>query len=356
MAFFAAGRVRSATHVRIGLVRAQVDIGDDVVEAVGFPSMLGEVSEGDEVVVNTTGLELALGTGGVGFLLWNKSREGPEDTEEGHIVKLRYTPWQLNVSSAEEQGSAHHDALRGVTSIEGMPVVGCGLHSQVAAVAAGVKAARPEARVVYLMSDAGALPLAWSELVAQLRAARLLDATCTHGHAFGGELEAVNIFSGLVALREIAGADVVVAGPGPGIVGTGTVLGFSSIEQGQNLDAAGAVGGRAVACLRLAFTDARARHRGVSHHTLTALSVAAQRRCIVAVPRLDHPRAEDVRAQLRAAGIEDRHDVREGDGAPALELLKQRGVRAWSMGRGIEEVPELWLAAGAAGSLAAELI
>ena len=50
-------------------------------------------------------------------------------------------------------------ALRDVDSIDGLPVVACGLHSQVAGVAAGIKAAEPGARVGYLMSDGGSLPL-----------------------------------------------------------------------------------------------------------------------------------------------------------------------------------------------------
>ena len=40
-----------------------------------------------------------------------------------------------------------------------------------------------------------------------------------------------------------------IAAMGPGGVGTGTRLGFSGIEQSQVLDAAGALGGRGVACL-----------------------------------------------------------------------------------------------------------
>ena len=136
-----------------------------------------------------------------------------------------------------------------------MPVVACGLHSQIAGVAAGIKAAEPEARVGYLMTDGGALPLAWSRLVSALRGAGLMDSTCTSGHAFGGDLEAVNIFSGLAALRHAAAADVAIVSMGPGVVGTATALGFSGIEQGQVLDAAFALRGRGYACLRISFSD-----------------------------------------------------------------------------------------------------
>ena len=46
----------------------------------------------------------------------------------------------------------------------------CGLHSQVGIVAAIVKDLEPAARVVYVMTDGAALPLALSDLTAALRA------------------------------------------------------------------------------------------------------------------------------------------------------------------------------------------
>jgi hypothetical protein len=354
MAFFATGTVLRLLPLRSDLVRAEVDVDGEEMEAFGFPAMLGAVAEGDEVVLNVTGVRLGLGTGDAGFILWNLGGPLPAGAGEGHIMKLRYSPWQLNVCAVEEQGSRHHDALREVTAIPGVPVVACGLHSQVPAVAAGIKAARPRARVGYLMSDGGALPLAWSDLAARMREQGLVDVTCTYGHAFGGDLEAVNVFSGLAALAVATRVDAIVASLGPGVVGTGTSLGFSALEQGQMLDAAGALGARAVACLRLSFADARPRHRGVSHHTLTSLTLAAQRRCLVAVPRLGEALAARVTEQLAAAGVDERHELREADGAPALGLLRARDVRPTSMGRSVDDSPELWLAAGAAGAIAAE--
>jgi hypothetical protein len=189
-----------------------------------------------------------------------------------------------------------------------------------------------------------------------LRGEGLLDVTCTVGHAFGGDFEAVNAFSGMVALRAVGEVDALVVALGPGVVGTGTALGFSALEQGQLLDAATALGGTSIAALRISFSDERERHRAVSHHSITSLRVAAARRCIVAVPYLPEEDGERVHLQLASAGIEDRHELAWADGRPGVDLLDRRGIAASSMGRPMEETPELFLAGAAAGSLAGGLL
>jgi hypothetical protein len=353
MAAFRSAVVSTVIHSRDDLIEVRARSGGNDIDAVGFPHMLGPVAPGDRIIVNTTGIELSLGTGGVGFILWNLDGPGPPGPGPGHIVKLRYTPWQSEVLSAESPESPHHADLAEADSITGMPVVACSLHSQVAGVVAGVRRQSPTATIGYLMTDGAALPLAWSRLVRDLRSSGLVDTTCTAGHAFGGDLEAVNIFSGLVALRRAARCDVVVAAMGPGVVGTGTTLGFTGMEQGQILDAAGALGGRALACVRLSFADRRPRHRGISHHTLAALRVGAQRRATVVLPHLTEE--ESARIRDAVAQLARDHDVVEADGTPGVELLKSTGLPLTSMGRPLASAPELWLAAAAAGAVAAGL-
>ena len=353
MATFREGVVRRVVEELPGLVRVEVELDSgEACPADGFPSMLGHVEEGHRVVVNTTGIELGLGTGGRGFVLWDLDAPAADDLGPGHIMKMRYTPWQTNVLAAEEETSEHYDALVEATSIDAMPVVACGLHSQVPAVAAGVRAELPEARIGYLMTDGAALPMAWSDLVRAARAAGLLDVTATSGHAFGGDLETVNVFSGLVALRRAAEADVAIVALGPGVVGTSTALGFTAIEQGQVLDAAAALGGRGVACLRVSFADPRPRHRRISHHTLTALQVAAREPCDVAVPAL--PETEDLLGRL--AGVGERHRLHVVDPGPGMDFLRGTGLRLSSMGRSLDEIPETFAAAVAAGTHAARLL
>ena len=352
MPAFREGKVLEVTESRPGLVRARVELDSAEIAAAGYPHLLGTLEAGDRVIVNTTGLDLELGTGGEGFILWNLDGS-PAGLGSGHIVKLRYTPLQTEVLAVEAPESEHHAELQEAADLAGTPVVACGLHSQIAGVAAGIKAAAPDARVAYAMSDAGALPLAWSDLVHELVEAGLLDVTCTYGNAFGGDLEAVNVYSALTGCRVAGAADVIVAAMGPGGVGTGTRLGFSGIEQGQVLDAAVALRGRAIACVRVSFDDARDRHRGISHHGMTTLLLATARRATVVLPVLPGVPGEVLEEQCERSGIGRRHDVVEADGHPGVELLRARGLDPRTMGRPLSHSPEPFLAAAAAGAVAA---
>jgi hypothetical protein len=354
MSAFTRGTVGEILESTPALIRVRVEADGRELVASGFPEMLGPVAVGDVVVVNTIGIDLGLGTGGEGFVLWNLDGPGPSRPRPGHIVKVRYTPWQMAVLAAEAPESPHHSALKEVSSIAGMPVVACGLHSQLAGVSAGIKAAAPGARVGYLMTDAAALPIAWSTLTAALKDAELIDVTGTSGHAFGGDFEAVNIFSGLAALKRVGAADVAIVAMGPGLVGTGTALGFSAIEQGQVLDAATALGGIAVACARISFAQERDRHRGISHHTLTALSIAAREPAEIVLPQIADDRLGQLMAMLEDSALGRRHKITVANGRPGVELMERRGIAASSMGRSMREVPELFLAAAAAGRVAAE--
>jgi hypothetical protein len=352
---FATGVVSRVLGERGRLARVAVLVGDEERRAAAFTDVTGPVSAGDRVVVNTTAVDLALGTGGEDFVLWNLEAAAAGGLSGGHILKLRYTPWQLDTLAVEAPESEHHRTMAAADSLGGMPVVACGVHSQLPAVLATLRRRRPDLRLAYLMTDGAALPIAHSDLVATLTERRLIDATLTCGHAFGGDLECVNVFSGLAAARRVARADVTVVGMGPGIVGTGTALGHSAMEQGQALSAAGALGGRPVAVLRISFADPRERHRVVSHHSLSALRYGALARSIVAVPRLEGGRLSRVMARLEAGGITERHEVRVVDAGEALEALESFGLRPTTMGRAPSQDPDYFQAAAAAGIVAAEL-
>ena len=352
MAGWRRGVVAGLLEERSDLLVASVEADGQKLKAIAFPSMVPALRVGDEVVLNTTGIDLDLGTGGDAFVLWNLTNSELPSRHEGHIVKLRYTPWQTEVLVAEAPESPHHATLKDVTSIGGVPVVVCGVHSHIGPVAAGIKVANPGARVGYLMTDGAALPLAWSNLVGSLKAAGLVDVTCTSGHAFGGDLESVNHFSGMAALSTAGRVDAIVVAMGPGVVGTETALGFTAMEQGPLLDAATALGGRSIACLRISFVDERERHYGVSHHCLTALALGAQSRCTVAVPELLEDQAQVIADQLQSSRVAERHDLVMADGVEAVRRAIDVGIQLKSMGRGIEDNPEYFLAAGAAGALA----
>ncbi len=353
MPSFRTGDVVELLEERTGLQRVLVDLGDGAERAYVLTRLTGTVGVGDRVVVNTTAVELGLGTGGWHVVHWNLARDAWSEKGPGHIIKGRYTSLQADVGSAEE----HLDpGFVDIDSINGMPVVAAALHSQVPAIALGIRRLAPDARIVYVMTDGGALPLALSDLVASMRAESLVDATVTCGHAFGGDYEAVSVFSALAVGRHVAAGDVAIVAMGPGIVGTGTRLGFSGIEVGPVLDAADGLGGQPIACLRMSFADPRPRHRGVSHHTLTTLRIACRPGVTVALPLLGGAQEATIRADLAAAGIDRRHDVIDVAPPDVLDALGPDGLNVVSMGRPAHDDPALFLSASAAGALAASRI
>ena len=235
--------------------------------------LTGRVDVGDAVVVNTTAVDLGLGTGGWHVVHWNLARDQWSEPGPGHIMKARYTSLQTDVGSSEE----HWTELADITSIDGMPVVAAALHSQVPAIAAAFKRGRPDLRLAYVMTDGAALPLALSDLVWQLRERSLLDATITCGHAFGGDYEAVSVYSALAVARHIVHADAAIVAMGPGIVGTASRGSASAASKsGRCSTPRSGLGGVPIACLRVSFADPRERHRGLSHHSATALTIATR--------------------------------------------------------------------------------
>jgi hypothetical protein len=336
----------------VSLVATTAD-GD--VDAIAYADVVGTPREGDRVLLNVTALELGLGTGGVAIVVAIPDRlPADRDDEQGHVVKARYTPLQVTVLAADEQGSPHHEALRDADDLGGMPVVIADLHSAVPAILAGLRERRPGARVAYVMSDGGALPIAFSRTVPALREAGWLAGTVTVGQAYGGDVEAVTVHSGLLAARHVLAADVAVVTQGPGNLGTGTRWGFSGVASGEAVNAAAVLGGRPVAALRVSEADPRERHRGVSHHTLTALGRVAMARADVVVPALPDPFGAVVRD---ACGpLRGRHRLVEVDVGGLLAALVGVPVPLSSMGRGLGEDPAYFLAAAAAGRHAASLV
>lgn len=348
------GIVTSAPPASSGSQRLAVrlDGASDPHAAVAYASLTGACAVGERVLCNTTAVDLGLGTGGEHFVV-ARAGEGVSlnDPVPGHIMKLRYTPLQRDVTVVEEPASGHHEVMAKARELAGMPVVCCGLHSQVALVAAAIKDRMPDARVAYLMTDEAALPLAVSRLIPRLVDVGLLDSTITVGQAFGGQLEAVNLYSGLLAARHVVDADSAIVAIGPGIPGTATPFGHSGIAQGQALNAVHSLGGRPIAALRLSFADERPRHVPVSHQTLTALGVVALAPVLVPVPVLDTQFESAVTEALTGAGIWERHQRRSIDVGP---LPDTRGVEIRTMGRTVADDPAFFYASAAAGVLAAE--
>lgn len=329
------------------------------VRALAYPELTGRPEPGDRVLLNTTALALGLGTGGYALVVAVPDRLPADPSGPGHLVKARYTPMQATVLGVDEQDSPHHETLREADDLGGMPVVVADLHSALPAVLAALFAGRaadgrPPVRVVYVMLDGGALPAWFSRSAAGLREAGWLAATVTVGQAFGGDLEAVTVHTGLLAARHVLGADVAVVAQGPGNLGTGTRWGFSGVASGEAVNAAAVLGGRPVASLRISEADPRQRHRGVSHHSLTSYGRVALAPADVVVPDLPGKFGAQVTAQ--AATLAARHRLVRVSVDGLADLLRGCPVRLSTMGRGLDEDLAYFLAAAAAGRHAASLL
>ncbi|MFI2102404.1 DUF3866 family protein [Isoptericola sp. NPDC019693] len=347
------------------------------VRGLAYTTLVGDPDVGDRLLVNVSALARGLGTGGYALVVGpagDAATTLPADpqTGPGHLVKARYTPLQAMVLGVDEQESDHHDTLRDADDLAGMPVVVADLHSALPAVVAGARhaaelAGRPHPRVAYVMTDGGALPAAFSRTVATLRDTGWLHTTVTVGQAFGGDLEAVTVHTGLLAARHVAGADLVVLAQGPGNLGTGTRWGFSGVAAGEAVNAAATLGGRPVASLRVSGADPRDRHRGVSHHSLTAYGRVALAAADVPVP-LPTPDLEalpawgtDLTRQVReqattltAAPARHRlHDVPAD--AALLDALRRSPARLSTMGRSLDGDPAAFVTAAVAGIHATHL-
>jgi hypothetical protein len=320
------GRVTGIQERHEGLVRLEVD----GVPCVAYPEVTGAVALDDDVLVNEQARELELGSGGFDVLYANLTRGLGLAAEEGaHVIKLPYAPSQFAAVHAEEAGEL-------ASELDGMPVVCCSLHSQLAAVCAGLGEG---VRVAYMQLEGGALPLGLSDTIRVLQERGLIASTVSPGACFGGEVECVNVASAL-AWSAASGHEAAVCAVGPGIVGTGSRVGHGGVAAAAAANFASALGGSPVLAVRVSSADERERHRGVSHHTRAVVEL-----CLGEV-RLAWPRGLEAPQWLEPR---EEVDVEGWEEACA-------GLPLSHMGRGPNEEPWFFAAAFAAGRLARGLL
>lgn len=327
------GRLKLRRGVVVGEEPLTVEIDGERRAAWADVGLLGEMREGDEVVVNTAALDLGLGSGGFDVVHVNLTRglAGGAAGEE-HVIKLNYTSLQHPVEPVEQREAGKRT----------MPVLVLPLHGHLAPAAWAAVQASPGLRLGYVQSGGGALPGLLSRDVAQLRERGLLCAHVTAAPAYGGEHETLSVAGALDAAAERLGWDAALVGPGPGIIGSETRLGHGGMAALDSAHAALALGMPTVLSPRLSAADRRERHRGVSHHTLTVLEMLLGP-VEVAVPA-GNPA---IAARLAEAGGA-RHTLRE---VPVdLPGYAATNLPARTMGRDIDEDPLFFAAALAAGA------
>jgi hypothetical protein len=335
-------RLRRATVVVAGPAdapeqRLSIEIeGGPRRSAVADVGLVGPAQPGDEVIVNVEAVELRLGSGGFDIVHCNLTRGlGADGTPGAHVMKLNYTSLQHAVAPVEEGDPT---ALPDQPELPlQRPVAVLALHGQLAPLAWAFGQAAPGRRLGYVQTAGGALPGGHSCVVRDLRESGLLAGQLTAGAAFGGAdgdaiTTAAALHHGLTAL----GWDAAVAGPGPGILGSGSALGHGGMQALDSAHTALALGCPALLVARMSSTDLRSRHRGLSHHTRTVLDLLLAP-VVVAIPRTEDP-------------ADERHDWRALD--VDLDGYAASGLPTRSMGR---EDPLFFAAALAAGTTLSEM-
>ncbi|MCA1823531.1 MAG: DUF3866 family protein [Frankia sp.] len=159
------GRVVGVRRTWPGAVELDVEVDGERGVALAYPALVGSPEPGDEVLLNTSAVALSLGTGGYHLVVACPTRLPADSDGPGHLVKARYTPLQATVLGVSEEASPHREVMATVDSLDGTPVIVADLHSALPAIVVGVRAERADARIVYVMTDGGALPLWFSRTV-----------------------------------------------------------------------------------------------------------------------------------------------------------------------------------------------
>ena len=314
----------------------EVELDGERRRAWADPALIGELVVGDEVVVNTEAVDLGLGSGGFDVVHVNLTRGLDGAGAAGpHVMKLNYTSLQHPVALVER---SELEITRAPP--RSIPVLVVPLHGQLAPAAWAATATGEDLRVGYVQTAGGALPGRFTRDVAMLRDRGLLCGQITVAPCFGGEHEAISVSGALDAAASTLGWDAVIAGPGPGILGSATQYGHGGLAALDTSHAALALEMPTIVSPRLSAADPRPRHRGVSHHTMTVLELLL---APVEVPFPASIDAEVLIALSRACGERHASISQPVD----LDGYGASGLTTTSMGRTIDEDP-LFFAAGLA--------
>ncbi len=332
-------RLRRGVIVSTEPLEVEVEVDGERRAAWADTALLGEMREGDEVIVNVAALDLGLGSGGFDVVHANLSRgldAAPGGAE--HVVKLNYTSLQHPVDPVEASAEERPKRID-------MPVLVLPLHGHLAPAAWAAAQARPGLRLGFVQTAGGALPGALSRDVSELRERGLLCGHVTAAPAYGGKHEALGTVGALDAAARALGWDVAVVGPGPGMIGSETEFGHGGMIALDSAHAALSLRLPTTISPRLSSGDPRPRHAGLSHHTYTVLELLLDS-VDVAAPDGEEQAIAEIEAVAGTA-----HRVRR---APVdLDAYAASGLPAQTMGRSLEEDSLFFAAALAAGSLLA---
>jgi hypothetical protein len=325
-------------------------------KGINYKSLTGDIEKGDIVYINTSATYLGLGSGGYDFIMINETRGSSLDFEDaGHIMKMRYTPYQVKCNCAGEKENILHSKLKEFKHLNGMAVLTAELHSMLMPAACTLKYINKDIKIAYIMTDGGCLPIDFSSSVRELKAKGVITYAITAGNSFGGDMEAVNIYDALAIAYSLE-CDTSIITLGPGIAGTGTKYGFSGIEQGYIIDAVNTLNGNPVVIPRISFMDSRERHFGISHHSLTVLSEIAKTSANVIFPVLEKEKTDYIKSQIYQYSIDKKHNTVFLSDSTIFDAVKYYNVKCSTMGRDLYMDKEFFLACGCGACYAAHVM
>jgi Protein of unknown function (DUF3866) len=365
------GRLDLRRGVVVSAAPLLVEIDGERRPAWADEVLLGEMHEGDEVVVNAAALDLRLGSGGFDVVHVNLTRGLGGGVEgDAHVMKLNYSSLQHPVDPVEAESSGEEagtfpggDAEEGigsadvglgalvpadrarVDSLSAIPVAVLPLHGHLAPAAWAAAQTRPGIRIGYVQTAGGALPGSFSRDVTELRERGLICGHITAAPSYGGEREALSTVGALDAAARALGWDAILVGPGPGIIGSDTEFGHGGMAALDSAHASLSLRRPTIISPRLSSCDPRERHRGLSHHTVTVLQLLLAP-VTVAVPE----GATEASSQIEAASA-GRH--RLNPVRVDLDGYAASGLSASTMGRRLSDDPLFFESPLAAGTLLA---
>lgn len=339
------GRLKLRRGIVVGEEPLTIEVDGERRPAWADTGLLGEMREGDEVIVNVAALDLDLGSGGFDVVHVNLTRGLEASGESGeHVMKLNYTSLQHPVAPAELPVRFLSDIGAKGAPEQGrrvMPVLVLPLHGHLAPAAWAAARVSPDLKVGYVQTGGGALPGSISRDVAELRERGLLCAHMTAAPAYGGEHEALSVVGALDVAANGLDWDAALVGPGPGIIGSETRLGHGGMAALDNCHAALALGLPTLLSPRLSEADPRERHQGVSHHTMTVLEL------LLGGVEVPVPEGNPEVATQLSEAASGRHQLQEA--LPDVAGYGSSDLPARTMGRGLEEDRLFFAAPLAAG-------
>jgi len=335
------GRLKLRRGVVVSADPLEVEVDGEHRRAWADELLLGEMREGDEVVVNTAALDLGLGSGGFDVVHVNLTRGleggGPGDA---HVMKLNYTSLQHPVGPVEPPNSRFESPdIEDKGTTRSTPVAVLPLHGHLAPAAWAAAQAAPGLRVGYIQTGGGALPGSFSRDVKQLRERNLLAGHITAAPSYGGEHESLSTIGALEAAATALNWDAILIGPGPGIIGSDTTYGHGGMQALTNAHAALSLNLPTLISPRLSSSDPRDRHRGLSHHTRTVLQLLLAP-VTVAIPE----------GEPEVAAALEPFDHHLEQVAIDLRGYAAAGLPTSTMGRSLQDDPLFFKAALASGA------